>query len=303
MKRDIEFKADDGITLRGWIVTPDTPGPHPVVVMTHGAGGYKEWHLPGLSAILQAAGFASLAYDHRNFGDSEGQPRCEIMAQRQIEDYRTAITFAETQTDLDCQRLGIFGTSFSGGHVLVVAAIDRRVKCVVAQVPFISGSQGMVTQFHPEEALEMQRRWDQDRRDRAAGKPPQMVPHYVGDPNNPVAGRSANRVQFFQRMTEAEKRNWTNQLTLRSMEQLYQYEAGSFVKLISPTPLLMIVSHEEVRLMLPFYEEALEPKKVVLTKGGHYDPYMDEYPKAAGATRDWFVQWLGSSTEPKRTSS
>jgi hypothetical protein len=130
-----------------------------------------------------------------------------------------------------------------------------------------------------------------------------MVPHYVGDPNNPVAGRSANRVQFFQRMTEAEKRNWTNQLTLRSMEQLYQYEAGSFVKLISPTPLLMIVSHEEVRLMLPFYEEALEPKKVVLTKGGHYDPYMDEYPKAAGATRDWFVQWLGSSTEPKRTSS
>ena len=61
MKRDIEFKTDDGLTLRGWLLTPDTPGPHPLVVMTHGAGGYKEWHLPGLAAILQAAGFASLA--------------------------------------------------------------------------------------------------------------------------------------------------------------------------------------------------------------------------------------------------
>lgn len=290
--RTIEFNADDGAPLRGWIVTPDGPGPHPAVVMTHGAGGYKEWHLPALSAMLREAGIASLAYDHRNFGDSGGEPRCEIAAARQIEDYRTAITFAQTQADLDPHRIGVFGTSFSGGHVLVVAAIDRRVRCVVAQVPWISGSQGMIAQFHPEEAVAMRARWDEDRRDRAAGKPPQMVPHYVSDPDNPIAGRSVNRVKFFQRMTEAEKRNWTNQLTLRSMEQLYQYEAGHYVRLISPTPLLMIVSHEEAQLMLPWYEQAMEPKQVVLTRGGHYDPYMDEFAKAAGATREWFARWL-----------
>ena len=292
MKRDIEFGADDGTILRGWLVTPEGPGPHPLVVMTHGAGGYKEWHLPGLSALLQEAGIASLGYDHRNFGDSDGEPRCEIAAARQIEDYRAAITFAETLQEVDAKRIGIFGTSFSGGHVLVVAAIDRRVRCVVAQVPWISGSQGMAAQFHPEEAAEMRRRWDQDRRARAAGKPPQMVPHYVGDPNNPVAGRSMNRVQFFQRLTEAEKRNWTNQMTLRSMEQLYQYEAGHYVRLISPTPLLMIVSHEEAQLMLPWYEQAMEPREVVLTRGGHYDPYLEEFSKAAGATREWYSRWL-----------
>jgi fermentation-respiration switch protein FrsA (DUF1100 family) len=290
--RNIEFLADDGIPLRGWVVTPDGPGPHPVVVMTHGAGGYKEWHLPALAAILREAGIASLGYDHRNFGDSGGEPRCEIAAGKQIEDYRTAITFAQTQADLDPNRIGVFGTSFSGGHVLVVGAIDRRVRCVVAQVPWISGSAGMVSQFHPEEAVAMRARWDEDRRDRAAGKPPQMVPHYVSDPDNPIAGRSVNRVKFFQRMTEAEKRNWTNQLTLRSMEQLYQYEAGHYVRLISPTPLMMIVSHEEAQLMLPWYEQAMEPKQVVMTRGGHYDPYMDEYPRAAGATREWFSRWL-----------
>lgn len=298
MRRDIEFKADDGPTLRGWIATPDTPGPHPVVVMTHGAGGYKEWFLPGLADILAGAGIASLAYDHRNFGDSDGEPRCEIDAARQIDDYRSAITFAERQPELDAQRIGIFGTSFSGGHVLVVGAIDRRVKCVVAQVPWISGYQGLVTQFQPQEAIDMRRRWDEDRRNRQLGKPPETVPHYVGDPNNPVAGRSANRVRFFQKMTEAEKRNWKNLLTLRSMEQLYQYEAGAYVRLISPTPLLMIASQEEAQLMLPYFEQALEPKKVILTKGGHYDPYMDEMPKATTATRDWFTQWLGSARVP-----
>lgn len=292
MKREVEFNAYDGTTLRGWIVTPDRAGPHPVVVMTHGAGGYKEWFLPGLSKVLLEAGIASLGYDHRNFGDSEGQPRCEIDAPRQIDDYRSAITFAETQKDLDAGRLGVFGTSFSGGHVLVVAAIDRRVKCVVAQVPWISGSQGMVAQFQPLEAVEMQQRWDQDRRDRFAGKPPQTVAHYVNDPNNPIAGRSPNRVRFFQMMTDEEKKNWKNELTLRSMEQLYQYEAGAYVRLISPTPMLMIASQEEAQITLPFYEMALEPKKVVITRGGHYDPYMDEFPKATAAARDWFAQWL-----------
>lgn len=299
MKRDIQFKADDGITLRGWIVTPDAPGPHPVVVMTHGAGGYKEWFLPGLAEILASVGIGSLGYDHRNFGDSDGEPRCEIDAGGQIEDYRSAITFAENQSDLDPGRVGIFGTSFSGGHVLVVAAIDRRVKCVVAQVPWISGSQGLTAQFHPEEVVEMRRRWDEDRRNRFAGQSPQTVPHYVNDPNNPVAGRSANRVKFFQRMTEAEKRNWKNLLTLRSMEQLYQYEAGHYVRLISPTPLLMIASHEEAQFMLPYFEQAMEPKKVVLTTGGHYDPYMDEHAKATGAARDWYAQWLGAVPPPR----
>jgi len=292
-QRDIEFRSDEGLKLRGWVVTPDTPGPHPVVVMTHGAGGYKEWHLPGLAKLLAGVGIASLGYDHRNFGDSEGEPRCEIMPWKQIDDYRCAITFAETQPDLDAQRIGIFGTSFSGGHVLAVGAMDRRVKCVVAQVPFISGSLNMTSQYQPDEAEAMRKRWDEDRRARAAGAAPQTVPHYVGDPSNPVAGRSANRVKFFQQMSDWEKKNWKNQLTLRSMEYLYQYEVGDYVPLISPTPLLMIVSHEEVRLMLPFYDRALEPKKLLLTTGGHYDPYMEsEYPRATAATRDWFSQWL-----------
>lgn len=292
MQKDIEFKADDGIKLRGWLKLPSGTGPFPTVVMTHGAGGYKEWFLPGLSDILAEAGIASLAYDHRNFGDSEGEPRCEIDPQLQVRDYRTAITFAGTLPEVDRDRVGIFGTSFSGAHVLVVGAIDRRVKCIVSQVPFISGSAQLVAQFHPEEIVQMRARWDEDRLNRLQGKSPATVPHYVADPNNPVAGRSANRVKFFLQMTDAEKKNWKNLLTLRSMEALYENEAGAYIPIISPTPVLMIISQEEAQLGLPHFERAMQPKKLILTRGGHYDPYMDEYSTATNGTRDWFVQWL-----------
>lgn len=290
--QDVEFRADDGTMLRGWLKTPPGPGPHPLVVMTHGAGGHKEWFLPGLSDILQAAGIASLAYDHRNFGQSEGEPRFEIDPPLQIRDYRTAITFACTLPEVDKARIGIFGTSLSGGHVLVVAALDRRVRCVVSQVPSVSGSASATRRYHPEELNQNRRRWDEDRMNRFLGKPPATVAHSVDDPNDAIAGQSSNRVKFFRTLSAEENRHWKNTLTLRSLEALADYEPGIYARLISPTPLLMIISEAEAQLALPTFQSALEPKKVVITRGDHYDPYMDAYDTATGAAREWFAQWL-----------
>src|SRR5205085_7636317 len=84
-------------------------------------------------------GLAPLVYDNRNFGASDGEPRQEIDPWQQMRDYRDAITWASGLPEVDAERIGIWGSSYSGGHVLVVGAIDRRVKCVVAQVPLISG--------------------------------------------------------------------------------------------------------------------------------------------------------------------
>ena len=71
-----------------------------------------------------------LAYDHRNFGDSDGEPRQELDPWVQVRDYRHAITFAQTLDGVDPDRVGVWGSSYAGGHVLVVGAIDRRVGCV-----------------------------------------------------------------------------------------------------------------------------------------------------------------------------
>src|SRR5205823_9537461 len=131
----------EGMTLRGWLYLPDrAAGPVPTIVMAHGFSAVKEMYLDAFAEVFVQAGLGALVFDNRNFGASDGEPRQEIDPWQQVRDYRHAITYAGTLDDVDSTRIGVWGSSYSAGHVLVVGAIDRRVKAVVAQVPLISGS-------------------------------------------------------------------------------------------------------------------------------------------------------------------
>ena len=103
--------------------------------MAHGMGTTKEVGQPQFAERFADAGFAVLIFDFRNLGEGEGTPRRQIFAEDQQEDYRNAVTWPQLQSQIDPERIGVWGFSFSGGHVLQVAAFDRRIKCVVAQVP------------------------------------------------------------------------------------------------------------------------------------------------------------------------
>src|SRR5437773_9462599 len=138
MRQDIEFNAE-GTTLRGWLFTPDAGHrPFPTIVMAHGFSAVKEMYLDSFAEVFANAGLSALVFDNRNFGASDGEPRQEIDPWAQVRDYRHAITYARTRPEVAPGRIGIWGSSYSGGHVLVVAAIDRRGKAVVSQVPLIS---------------------------------------------------------------------------------------------------------------------------------------------------------------------
>src|SRR5262247_2595289 len=140
MRKDIEFKTEDGIKLRGWHYLPEKrTGKVPTIVMAHGFSAVKEMYLDRFADAFAAAGLGAVVFDNRNFGASDGQPRQEIDPWAQVRDYRHAITWTRTQGEINPDRIGVWGSSYSGGHALVVGAIDRRVKCVVSQVPLISG--------------------------------------------------------------------------------------------------------------------------------------------------------------------
>jgi alpha-beta hydrolase superfamily lysophospholipase len=94
MRKDIEFKTTDGTTLRGWHYLPDSPGKHATIVMAHGFAGVKEMYLDKFAEAFAKADLASVVYDNRNFGASDGEPRQEIDPWLQIRDYSDAITFA-----------------------------------------------------------------------------------------------------------------------------------------------------------------------------------------------------------------
>src|SRR5438874_2082167 len=202
MRQDIEFNAE-GTTLRGWLFTPDAGHrPFPTIVMAHGFSAVKEMYLDSFAEVFANAGLGALVFDNRNFGASDGEPRQEIDPWAQVRDYRHAITYARTRPEVDRERIGIWGSSYSGGHVLVVGAIDRRVKCVVSQVPLISGSRNLARLVRADMMAPLREQFDADRDVRFAGGAPATVPVVSGEPMGPAALPTADSWQWFTRTGE-----------------------------------------------------------------------------------------------------
>ncbi len=299
MRKDIEFKTEDGVTLRGWHYVPDgRQGTVPTIVMAHGFSAVKEMYLDCFADAFAAAGLASIVFDNRNFGASEGEPRQEIDPWQQIRDYRDAITYAETLEETDAEHIGIWGSSYSGGHVLVVGAVDRRVKCVVSQVPLVSGHDNVRRLIRADYLAAIHKVFAEDRRGRIAGKQPAMIPVVAEDQSAPSAVPTPDSWRWFTETGRTRAPSWKNEVTLRSVEMFTEYEPGCYVRFISPTPLLMVVALGDVLtvadLALAAYERALAPKRLVTLAGGHFDAYVDEFEAASKAAVEWFTQHLAS---------
>ena len=299
MRKDIEFKTENGVTLRGWHYVPDgRQGKAPTIVMAHGFSAVKEMYLDRFAEAFAAAGLACVVFDNRNFGASDGEPRQEIDPWQQVRDYRDAITYAETLEETDPARIGVWGSSYSGGHVLVVGAIDRRVKCVVAQVPLASGHGNARRLIRADYLAGVQGMFAEDRRARMAGKTPAMIPVVAQDPASPSALPTPDSWVWFTETGRTRAPSWKNEVTLRSVEMFTEYEPGSYVSFISPTPLLMVVALGDVLtvadLALAAYERALEPKRLVILQGGHFDAYIKDFEASSKPTVEWFTRHLAS---------
>jgi pimeloyl-ACP methyl ester carboxylesterase len=128
-----------GSRCAAWLYRPQGEGPHPCVILAHGFGGTRGARLWAFAERFRDAGIAALVFDYRHFGDSEGEPRQLLSIRRQLDDWRAAIAFARGLEGIDAGRIALWGTSFSGGHVVALAAEDVAIAAVVAQAPFTDG--------------------------------------------------------------------------------------------------------------------------------------------------------------------
>jgi uncharacterized protein len=135
MSEEVEFPSE-GATLRGLLFLPEARKQKPpVVIMAHGTSATVRMVADRYAEAFCRAGFAALLYDHRNLGRSGGEPRQEINPWTQCRGYRDAMNFIEGRNDVDLNRIALWGDSYSGGQVIVVGAIDPRVKAIIAQCP------------------------------------------------------------------------------------------------------------------------------------------------------------------------
>ncbi|WP_342051369.1 MULTISPECIES: alpha/beta hydrolase [unclassified Cupriavidus] len=294
-RRDVEIQGEQDVILRAWLYVPQQAShKFPAISMCHGFAGIRQHALTRFAEYFAEAGFVVLLHDHRGFGASDGAPRHDIDPWLQVADWRRAISFLERQPEVDKGRIGVWGTSYSGGHALVLGATDPRVRCVVSQVPTISGFEQTKRRVSPDAMPSFLARLTDDLRRVHQGESPLMQAVVSSDPSIPAAYRASDAIAFY--LMDVGDGEWENQVTVRSSFAASQYEPGLYVDRISPKPLMMLVAtHDTITLTdleLKAYERALEPKRLVLVPGGHFAPYTSEFSLASSAAAEWFREHL-----------
>jgi pimeloyl-ACP methyl ester carboxylesterase len=134
----VDFQAR-GVRCAAWLTLPPTPGPHPAVVLVHGLGATHEMMLAQYEQHFAVAGIATLAFDYRNTGASDGQPRQHISVSAQRGDVAAAVEHLKALPDIDAERIGLWGTSLGGMNVIRTAAAREDLAVAVVQCPIVHG--------------------------------------------------------------------------------------------------------------------------------------------------------------------
>lgn len=291
LRTSIEFVTEDNVILRGWFYAPKNKDIAPGIIMTHGFSALKEHRLSVFAEVFAEAGMCVLVYDNRNFGESDGDVRFEVDPALQVRDMRDAITFIQSLPQVDATKIGLWGTSFSAGNVIMLAAKDKRVSCVVAQVPFVSGHHQYLQLKKPDLWEMIQKKYAADRKGRAAGKPPAITSVVTKDPEKSAVMQQPEAYQFFTSVPE-----WQNQVTLKSVENAGDYYPIEVIDQVSPIPLLFIIADQDTlcptHLALAAFEKAGQPKECVMVHGEHFVPYQEQFATCSEAARQWFERYL-----------
>jgi len=296
MQESIEF-VSQRLTCRGWLFLPDNVGPDvklPLIVMAHGFSAVKEQILPAIAERFAASGFAAVVFDYRFFGESDGEPRCQLLPLEQAEDYRNAISWASRHPNVDSSRIGIWGTSFSGGIVAHVARVDRRVKAVVAQVPSIINAETRQA-GDPKKWEAVGKFLIQDRIDRYKTGVVQYM-SVVAPDGEPCVLPGKECYDAFALLKDIAP-SWENRITVESLEKIREFDPVSLIHLISPTPLLVIAAENDslipVEAVTRAFEKASGPKKLIKLPIGHFEIYNEDWlPEATAHAVEWYQEHL-----------
>lgn len=135
VKRENYFFDSFGTKCAAWFYTSGSKK-QPVIVMAHGLGSTRDMRLDEYAYRFAQAGFGCFLFDYRNNGDSEGKERYRINVREQLEDWNKAVDFVKKIETIDKDNIFLFGTSFSGGHVITLSSRRDDIRAVIAQCPY-----------------------------------------------------------------------------------------------------------------------------------------------------------------------
>lgn len=300
VREPVRFQSD-GLTLAAHLYRPPraVAGERTAaLVMAGPMTSVKEETLPHYAAALAEAGYTVLAFDNRNFGESDGMPRQHLATAAQMEDMKSAISYMLTRDDVDPDRLGLCCVCMGAGYGLAVAAMDRRVKAVA----LVAGAYNLTDtcrEFLGDEsfAAYVESLNTARQRQYETGEI-EYMPAIAGPPDYaPSAMPVQEAYDYYSRAQATEAPNWQNRVTVGSMEDIVGFDVVARAHLVSPRPLLVV--HGTTDTLLPpryaqeVYDTAGEPKEIHWVATTNHVELYDQAPFVPEAIAK-LVEWLGA---------
>jgi pimeloyl-ACP methyl ester carboxylesterase len=243
----VEFRSGEDKCVGVLTMPEGAKGDVPLVVMAGGWCYTKEIVMPWYARFFHDIGCATLRFDYRRFGESTGTPRQHINPWDQVEDYRNALTFAESLPGIDHKRTGIWGISYSGGHVLVVAALDSRPAFAISTIPVVDGFQTMRRCHGEVRFAQLQAMILEDRRRRFKGEESAfmgMSPESY-DTKELTSWPFPHVYAGFKAIQANEAPRHEHRNTIHSTELLLQYVVKPYAERITELPVMMTLAHAD----------------------------------------------------------
>jgi pimeloyl-ACP methyl ester carboxylesterase len=267
--------------------------------MTHGFSATIDMGLDGYARPLCDAGIAVLVYDHRHLGASDGEPRQLVNPWRQTRDQIDALSWLGSQPEIDAGRLGVWGSSYSGGQAIVLGAVDARVKAVVANVPFVGlfASEAGTDERYAElrsALLDERGTGPADADDEPTG--PFAVVTETGR-DDPVFLPQPESAEWFLDVGRRPGVRWENRVWLRrAFGSVPAFDPAVALAHLHAPLLMVVATHDEVAgtaTEVQAFDLAPEPKELVMIEGHHFTAYDGEaLARAVDAARSWYLRWL-----------
>ncbi|KAG4253093.1 hypothetical protein FPRO03_07053 [Fusarium proliferatum] len=263
-RQDVEFRACDGIVLRGFLYAQEETSP--CIIMTHGVSIlklpllYPWWYSPFPTTTI-----------------------CGGFSRRRQADYYDAFNYASSLPFVDKDKIVYWGTSFSGGNVIHAAAVDKRIKAAIIQCPAVSGeTRSIAFKDRIPTLLE-------DRRQITSGSEPPTIPLVAADRESADPAKTnamfptKDAYDVINLQNDCGSR-WGNFITSQTQLHMLLFEGQAMIHRISPTPLLFVVPGNDVLVKTEYqmdaFNKASEPKQLLYLDGcGHFDLYVGDYFK------------------------
>ena len=268
-----------GDKCSAWLYLPNNVEKPPLVIMAHGLAGMKNCGLEPFAELFAGNGLAVLSFDYRGFADSEGTPRQLISPKRHVQDYLSAIKYARTREDINVDKIALWGSSFSGGHVIKAASKDKNIATISAQVPFVSGlasSFPIVIKNGPKYLFKAVTSCFRDIFRAITGRKPYTVPVYAYPGNFAILNTHDSRPGYDSLIPEGME--VVNAAPARIFLTMILSRPTAVARLIK-CPALVVAGKTDSLIPIKSVQKTVQKMKqpeFLTIPGGHFDPYHGE---------------------------